>query len=94
MKKTLSFVLAVLMLLGSMSTSLVYVLAAESDWSAVAYFTADSSSNESQWIQSGTEAASLAGRTFFMEVRVTNNTDSAQSKEFILTGNNLDNLIF
>ena len=94
MKKLLSAFLAVLMVFGCISTSLVHVFAEDSDWNATAHFTPDTQSSSSQWTQSGTSAQSLAGRTFFMEVRVTNNSGSAQTKEFVLTGNNLDNLSF
>ena len=87
MKKLLSAFLAVLMVFGCISTSLVHVFAEDSDWNATSHFTPDTQSSSSQWTQSGTSAQSLAGRTFFMEVRVTNNSGSAQTKEFVLTGN-------
>ena len=93
MKKVLSLLLSVMMIISFIPQTVLDALAADEDWSVSAMFKPDSQATPDTWSQSGTSAEALAGRTFFIDMLVTNNSGQAQSKTFTLTGENLETFV-
>ncbi len=65
-----------------------------SDWSAIAEFIGDAGATSAQWSASGSTANAIAAKAFFMQIISSNTTGTDQNKDFVLTGSNLDTVVF